>query len=333
MRSDSPFTTRLISPRDLARAIGVSESSVKRWADDGLVRFARTGGGHRRIAVSEAVRFIRHSGSHVLRPDLLGLPDLGNSPVVTLASEDATDALYRAMEQGEPSRVNAVIQGLYLGGMTIAALCDGPLRQALHKIGELWLHQEWGIVVEHRATDACIRALNHLRLLQPIPPDDAPVAVGGAAEEDTYIIPSLMAAAVCAEVGFRDINLGPRTPLRVVRNAAERYGARLVWLSMSGHASVRPLLPNLLELTASLAAQGRQVVVGGRPLSQLAARETLGMHVAGSMTELAAFARGLLTGGTGAGGGTGEAGLGDGGLPAAEGAHQTENRPSSPQNN
>lgn len=49
----------LLSPRELAQAIGVSESSIKRWIDDGLIGATKTAGGHRRIAGSEAIRFVR----------------------------------------------------------------------------------------------------------------------------------------------------------------------------------------------------------------------------------------------------------------------------------
>ena len=65
-----------LSPRELGQAIGVSESSLKRWADEGRIKFARTTGGHRRIVLTEAVRFIRQAGMPVLRPHLLGLADL-----------------------------------------------------------------------------------------------------------------------------------------------------------------------------------------------------------------------------------------------------------------
>ena len=63
----------LLSPRDLADAIGVSESSLKRWADAGKIQVSRTDGGHRRIPLAEAVRFIRATGAQVVRPDILGI--------------------------------------------------------------------------------------------------------------------------------------------------------------------------------------------------------------------------------------------------------------------
>jgi len=60
---------RLLSPRELADALGVSESSLKRWVDAGKITAARTEGGHRRIALQEAVRFIRETGAPLARPE------------------------------------------------------------------------------------------------------------------------------------------------------------------------------------------------------------------------------------------------------------------------
>ena len=62
-----------LSPRTLGEAIGVSQSSLKRWADRGILRVHRTAGGHRRIDRREALRFIREAGFTVVRPELLGI--------------------------------------------------------------------------------------------------------------------------------------------------------------------------------------------------------------------------------------------------------------------
>ena len=66
----------LLTPKELAEVIGASESSLRRWVDAGSIRMSRTTGGHRRIPVAEAIRFIRESGATVVRPDLLGLEEI-----------------------------------------------------------------------------------------------------------------------------------------------------------------------------------------------------------------------------------------------------------------
>ena len=65
----------VLSPKELAQAIGVSESSLKRWADEGLLRATRTAGGHRRIPLAEAIRFLRDTqATLVVRNMTLKIP-------------------------------------------------------------------------------------------------------------------------------------------------------------------------------------------------------------------------------------------------------------------
>ena len=64
----------LVTPKQVAQAIDVSESSLKRWADEGLLLVSKTAGGHRRISITAAIRFIRERQLELVRPDILGLP-------------------------------------------------------------------------------------------------------------------------------------------------------------------------------------------------------------------------------------------------------------------
>lgn len=283
---------QLVSPKELACAIGVSESSMKRWADEGLVQASRTVGGHRRIALPEAVRFIRQIGATVVRPELLGLHDLSNLPPSD-GSEQRATSLYTALERGDQVVSRGLIQSMYLSGMTVAEIGDGPLREAMVRIGELWLHQEWGIAVEHRATDICIQAVNQLRLLQPIPAEDAPVAVGGAGADDPYILPSLLCAAVAAESGYRDVNLGPRTPVSVLRNAALHYNASVVWAAVSITPSAENTTADLRQLARDLHTRQCPVIAGGRAIAQSSPADLAGIDTSHSMVQFSSILRAI----------------------------------------
>ena len=64
------------SPRKIADALGVGESTVKRWIDAGRLEADRTLGGHRRVALDEVLRFVREEGTDVVYPEALGLDGL-----------------------------------------------------------------------------------------------------------------------------------------------------------------------------------------------------------------------------------------------------------------
>ncbi|MFO0747149.1 MAG: helix-turn-helix domain-containing protein [Myxococcota bacterium] len=288
----------LLSPKDLARALGVSESSVKRWVDDGALRAMRTAGGHRRIALAEAVRFIRRSGTPVLMPELLTgaqLPSSIASISLSTPSEAAAEELWKVLCADQAPAGRALILSLYLAGWPLSAICDGPIRAAMTRIGEVWRHDKAGIYIEHRATDTCLQALAELRTLLPTEAADQ-LALGGAPSGDPYQLPSLMVALVLAEQGFGERNLGANTPAAVLVEAATRHRPRLVWLACSTEAkSTKDLLRELDTLSETVSPWHGEIVVGGRglpPLGKLPER----VHVLGSMGELAGFAKGLRAG-------------------------------------
>src|SRR5688572_28631719 len=172
------FEGTLLSPKDLAAAIGASESSLRRWIDSGDIRVSRTAGGHRRIPLSDAVQFIRKMGAVVVRPEVLNLPAL---PTAMPGSADADEqALFAALRDGERELARGLVFSWYLAGRSMHAIFDGPLRGALYQLGELWKHDERGILVEHRATEICLAMITSLRLLVPAPAAEPPLAIGGA---------------------------------------------------------------------------------------------------------------------------------------------------------
>jgi MerR family transcriptional regulator, light-induced transcriptional regulator len=280
-----------LSPRALAGAIGVSESSLKRWADEGLLVAERTAGGHRRIRVSEAVRFVREAGLTVVKPELLALPTArGDVP-----RTDASEHLFRALLEDRAAEARGLIVSLYLQGAGLGWIFDVPMREAMSRLGTMWEHDSGAIFLEHRATETCLRVLEELRRLLPEPTGDAPVAVGGGYGGDPYLIPSTMAGLVLAEAGYRAWNLGADTPVEATLAAIRHYRPRLVWQSFS----VPPVRPR--DAAAGVrriraAMNGGSTVVGGRGTIVFPAPMLPGVHRIGSMTELGAFARGLLSG-------------------------------------
>ena len=285
---------KLLTTNDVALAIGASESSLRRWTNSGAIRTSRTVGGHRRIPLSEAIRFIRESGATVVRPELLGLPGVASqSPSGSDASlRPPEEALYDALVAGDATAAAGQLLGAYLGGTPLAALFDGPLGAAMRRVGDLWRHDTRGILVEHRATDICLRAVAQLRQVLPPAPHTAPAAHGGAPAGDPYLLPSLMAAAVLADAGYRDTNFGADTPTDVLAAAAEEQHASLVWLSVSVAADPASLRRDVERLARRLRPLGATLVVGGRHAEALLPRHVPNVQVLRTMSELAAFTRG-----------------------------------------
>jgi MerR family transcriptional regulator, light-induced transcriptional regulator len=281
-----------LSPIELATALGVSQSSIKRWTDDGAITAVKTSGGHRRIALAEAVRFARASGLTIADPEFLGVSELPKLSPRFESLRSAGESLYELLHAGAAQESRALILSLYLSGHSIAAIGDGPIRTALDDLGQLWHKTPEGIFFEHRATQICLQAIAQLRLLLK-PNDKCPLAMGGAPSGDTYQLPSLLIAALLESEGFAVTNLGPEMPFGALKSALGALRPHLLWISVSSCHDEAALSQELRELVEQALGAGVAVALGGRALPACPWAERRRVLVGSTLAELVAFVRGV----------------------------------------
>lgn len=282
---------RRLSPKDLAESLGVSESSVKRWVDEGRLPSARTPKGHRRIDVDDALRFIRETRLPVERPDLLGLPtarlDAPSSPA------EATSRLHAALVEGRADAVMTLTVAHFLSGASLAAFVDGPLHEAMERVGELWHDGQEGIFLEHRATNLCLDALREVSRLIEVPAN-APLALTATPPGDRSTLPTAALACVLAGEGFRAVNLGAETPTGALLSAIQWHAPRLVCLSITHAENRKQLSSDLERLASKLLSRGAHLAVGGREHHLLRLPSLPNVFHSDRMGDLTGYARGIL---------------------------------------
>ncbi|MDX1430643.1 MAG: excisionase family DNA-binding protein, partial [Rhodothermales bacterium] len=251
------------SPKELAAVVGVSQSSIKRWVDAGHIPVTRTAGGHRRISRNAALHFIRSKQMTIVRPDLLGIPDLRDVARPIESAKLSGEFLHGLMLSGKTEQVRRAVTAAFLAGAPIGELFDDAITEALARVGEIWKTDQRGVFIEHGATSIIIEVISHIAALMGPPDDDAPLAVGGAPQEDPHIIPSQMVATTLLDSGWRTINMGPNTPVHAISDAVDTHLPQLVWLAVKSRLHGREL-EDLVQLAESLLAEQMVVVVGGR---------------------------------------------------------------------
>lgn len=255
----------LLTPKQVAQAIGASEASLKRWCDKGLVPTLRTAGGHRRLPLDGVLQFLRESGHPLVRPEVLGLPSATGKGDFTL--ERAQALLTSALVAGDEEQFSRVVFDLYVSGQTVAAICDRAIAPAFAEIGERWDHGTVHVYEERRGCEVCLRVLHRLRAALPHPPPTAPSAIGGTLEADPYGIPTTTVELALLEAGWRAESLGSGLPVETLEAALERMRPRLLWLSVATFASRDAILEQTSRLFGKASELGAALVVGGRALS------------------------------------------------------------------
>jgi len=282
---------RLISPRNLAEAIGMSESSLKRWADQGLLKVTKTVGGHRRISVRDAIHFVRDRGIRFLKPTVIGLP----ADDLTFNVDDIglNDALLSHLSKGEADSVWNLLIGRFLDGSTIAQLGDGAIKSALRELGSQWEHDSNGIFVEHRATDICIQVIQQMKMIAT---HSSPKyrATGGAVSSDPYILPSMLVSSVITESGGQATNLGPNTPIDVLKidsiKRPKHEQPQLVWISASVLESPEETSREINAFAHECHDAGIKLIVGGRQVTDLSLDHVPSLSVHASLESVAKVA-------------------------------------------
>ena len=242
--------SRFYSPKRIAEAIGVSESSLKRWCDRGLIRFSKTAGGHRRIVRSDAVTFFREAEIRVTKPELIGLPALETEPITS--DEAACERLLDALTNLNETDARKLLISLYVEGWKLHRIFDNVLASTFRQIGQLWSEQKLEVYKERHACEITANIIREIKGLMSEPEEGAPFAIGGSLQGDHYSLPTLITSAMLQSIGFRAMSLGNNIPVNSMCTAAQNHRPNLFWISISHIENQAKLIQDLRVLRRAL---------------------------------------------------------------------------------
>ena len=247
MRSSFALTTA-----DAAEVAAVAPSTIKRWADQGMLPFTRTAGGHR--------RFERVAIEQLLR-DPPGGPVAGS-----LAATPAGDAVALAWIRCLVAARRHEIDGRMLEARSRhASWCQvaDELAGALIEMGLQWERGHVTIAQEHVASDALMRALARIGDTLPVRLDGPRCALACAGQDEHTL--GLSLAELCLrELGWTPLWLGRRTPAAEVIRLVQSGEVQLVALSASAMITDAAALRTLVsEVGKACAHHGVGLLLGG----------------------------------------------------------------------
>lgn len=287
------------TPKQVACALQVSESSVKRWCDRGDIRTDRTIGGHRRIPLGFLLEFLETTNRRIVDPAPIGL-ELSGGQFSRIASKqlhlpELLAQFEKSLLSGSESECRRIISSWYSTRGGIPSLADELLCPAFSCIGNGWKSGQVDIYEERRACEICRRLVLELRRLLPEPGGMAPLAMGGTPSGDQYQLSTLLTEMVFREQGWRTESLGSNIPFESLLSAARQHMPRVFWLSISHVEDAQSFLMSYADFIKKL-PKGILVVVGGRALNEdLRPKMVYSAHCDG-MRQLSALAKTLRAG-------------------------------------
>lgn len=254
----------MLTTTEAAEAAAVAPSTIKRWADQGILPFSRTAGGHR--------RFERFAIERLLR----------EHPMSVFSGDPMASAWVRCLADGRRHEIDGRLLEAKARLGSWCRVAD-ELAVALAEMGQQWECGRMTIADEHVASDALARALARVGDALPIRLD-GPRCLLACAGEDEHTLGLSLAELCLRELGWTPQWLGRRTPVDEVVRLVSVGQVAMVALSASALLCDEQALRAITdEVGAACKERGVALLLGGR--GAWPAQPSFGVHV----TSFAAF--------------------------------------------
>ena len=203
----------MLTTSEAAGMAAVAPSTIKRWAELGLLSYSRTAGGHRRFARLAVERLLREQ---------VGSDSVGTPPDASWIT---------CLVEGRRHEIDG---RLLEARSRLASWCHvaDELAAALVEMGMQWERGRLTIAEEHLASDALVRALARIGDALPVRLD-GPRCLLACAGEDEHTLGLSLAELCLRERGWDPLWLGRRTPVSEVVRLVRGGEAAMVALSAS----------------------------------------------------------------------------------------------------
>ena len=260
--------TTILSTADVARLFDVTETTVKRWADEGTLKCQRTPGGHRKFAIRYVIEFAeRNHFDPVGAIDLMRETRFSPPLQAAVLSRDfpalAREYTSRAMAADEESLL-AFFSYLYEHKVALWEIHDLVLRGGMQEIGERWMRGELGVEEEHRASARTVDALARLQTQVFVKPSRGKSSLLACLGEDLHEIGLRCVSCIFEAEGWGVHYLGARTPRNAIIAAARKVAPDVLAVSVSMGDRPESVRSDIGEISAAAREVGAQLVVGGR---------------------------------------------------------------------
>lgn len=284
---------KCLTTKEVARLCRVSDATVKRWEEAGLLKSERTSGGHRRFRAEEVARFQREQN--------LGLKQSHGDESIVKAASRARDKknqtgsmLFQSLLAGCEESATNILMNAHLQGEQLTEIFDKEICPAMREIGELWFNGKITIAQEHLATRVACSAVSKLRNTLAVPRMTDELAICCAMEGELHEFPVNLAQVSIENEGWEVVNFGANTPLFCLAEEVFKHAPKVVCISATIINDLERLAREYNLFREQIAKLKTSIVMGGRVFDDEPIRRRFPAHFyAQSFGEVAGFVRGL----------------------------------------
>lgn len=243
----------LITTTEASKILGVGATSVKRWADAGILTCVKTAGGHRRFRLEEVERLIDAQRSPKAPANAAPDPEDEDRQVerfTELLLSDANTYLLQSRLLEHRGHLDSWWRVATIVGRVLAQL------------GEKWQAGKIRVIEEHMASERLERAISACSSQMSVA-SNAPRAMLVVADDDEHTLGLALAELCLREAGWNTMWSGKRTPVGDLIDYVEREDLDLLAVSASSWSRPTELNHLLERVGPSCEQRNVHLVLGG----------------------------------------------------------------------
>lgn len=256
------MNSKSLTTKEVARLCRVSDATVKRWEEAGIIRSERTNGGHRRFRAEEIARFQRETG--------LGMKAVRGDESVFAAvtrrpskKSHSNCKFFQSIVAGCENETANILINHFLKDQSLVQIFDELICPALHRVGELWCGGELSVTQEHLATRTIFNALFKFRNILPVVENNGKTVICCAPEGDLHELPPYLAQMVFENSGFDVINFGANTPLFSLADEIFHYSPAFICISATVLENIERAAHDYQDFRTRIDKLNVPVILGG----------------------------------------------------------------------
>ncbi len=257
----------VLSTVDVARLFNVTETTVKRWADEGTLKCQKTPGGHRKFPVRNVIDFAEKNNFEPT--GILTMPDydgLGSAIQVAILRRDFPSLVRAFIEKAlspDRSDLHTFFSFLYEHRIQLWEIYDLVLRPGMAEIGERWVRGEIGVSQEHRASYETLDALARLQAEILIKPQTQESVLFACLGDELHEIGLRCASYLFEAEGWTTHYIGARTPSPAIVTALGELKPSVVALSITNASDPGQLRQDITGIAHAARSRNIRLILGG----------------------------------------------------------------------
>jgi excisionase family DNA binding protein len=257
------------STKELAKMWDVSESTIKRWSDAGMLRCRKTIGGHRKFELEDVIEFQNQCDLAKKEAAEKGKAECSGELKRLLNESDfqGLASCYRqAALAGQAVLVSSLLCQYNQHGFSLATIGEQIIKPAMHEVGEMWRTGKIRVLDEHLATLSTMEALTdlHEQVAKNASPDR--LAIVGCSEGELHQLASILVRDILEAEGWKVVYLGSHTPLFSFAEAINRFKPQLVCISITMMDNLERAVRDYEALRRAALKHETKIIIGGAAL-------------------------------------------------------------------